>query len=82
MSDTVRRAIAAFATFCTPFVAAFLTSKGFAVSDQQVTAAEVGLMLYIGQSVVNTMHARSTASAAAKPAVVVAPVVAAAPAAP
>ena len=63
MSDTVRRAIAALAAFAAPFIAAFLTSKGFVVSDTAVVAAEVGIMGYIAQSVTNAIHARTSATA-------------------
>lgn len=65
MSDTVRRAIAAFAAFSAPFIAAFLNSKGFSVSEAGVVSAEVGLFGYMAQSITNTLHARSVAASAA-----------------
>jgi hypothetical protein len=60
--DTIRRLIAGLATFAAPFVAAFLNSKGITVTDAQVAAAVAAGLGYIGQSVVNTLHARSVAA--------------------
>jgi hypothetical protein len=64
MSDTLRRAVAGLAAFAAPFIAAFLSSKGFPVSDAEVVAAEVAAMGYLAQSVTNAIHARSVAAAA------------------
>jgi hypothetical protein len=73
--DTVRRMLAGLAGLSVPFVAAALAKVGVAIPTEQIIAVEVGAAMYIGQSVVNAIHARSVASAqtaAATPAAAVA----------
>lgn len=61
-NDSIRRMLAGLAGLSVPFVAAALAKVGVNIPTEQIIAVEVGPAMYIGQSVVNAIHARTVAA--------------------
>jgi hypothetical protein len=64
-NSSARRLIVLAATFAAPFVAGILAKWGIVIPTEQLVAAMSAGVLYIGQSVVNSIHARSVEAATA-----------------